>query len=229
MKVNELKRIQNETKNKLIDDINLKECLKDNTFVKQYLEVRDNIQYQEIYQQFLEKLEIGEDGTVFSFFNPYHDRAHKNTHFGLSKCLKYAFYCLESSLEADVIFCEITLYQLLEYLENASNILTDMNYCVGDRKVSNDYGLEVYLNPKNYSVVDGKMIPLTNEKLHLNYDVGDIRIVNGDFIKPKLEIKENNFLENMTPREVNAFFGKEARRILGVLPVKEKVKLKKFN
>lgn len=67
-----------------------KDWLKETEEVKCYLEVLCGLDEKQEFQKFLNRLEIGEDGTVFSPYEEYQDKAHKNTHFGLSRSLNFA-------------------------------------------------------------------------------------------------------------------------------------------
>lgn len=206
-----------------------KDSLEKTEEVKSYLEVTESLMKEQEFQKFLSQLEIGEDGTVFSPYEEYQDRALKNTHFGLSKALNFAIdlirkYKGREIFEDDVEFYMLPYEQFQLYLDNAREILTDMNYVSGDRLFDNEYKYVIHQNPKNYSVVDfEKVFPLSKEKLEQNYDIFHVWVTLDKCFAIEQEMFDSLIVwESLTPREKEAFYGKKAKQILGLIPTKEK-------
>ena len=102
-----------------------------------------------------------------------------------------------------------------------------MKYIEGDRLIPNNYNLKIYENPKNYSVVElNSLLPITEEQLQRSYMVPKIHIVNDHFITEKEVLQNKNIEKTLTPREKEAFYGEQARKILGLLPNIQKKKIK---
>ena len=198
-----------------------KEKLEELEDVKSYLKFLVALEKGNIYRKFLQQLEIGRDGTVFAPYCCNKDKAFSNNHFGLSVILKYVFGYIQKEMDLDTtIGLRVSFDTLEDYVINACEILTDMNYMDGDRTVENDYGLEIYENPKNYSVVDFAAInaerdKFTNEAFKLSYNVPGILIDDYGFVAVN-DINLVNDYNKMTPREKEAFFGTKASKILGL-------------
>ena len=171
-------------------------------------------------KEFINKLEKGIDGTLFAPYDRYGDKAYKTTHFGLSKLLAFAFDLLKKTDTNNTAeYYYISFSQFYNYVENAKNILTDMQYLEGVRLVTNKYNIVVYENPKNYSVVDlNKILPITLKQLRESYLVPDIYTSETGFLVYKDSKKEKSIEEKLTPREYKAFYGIEAKKSLDLAP-----------
>jgi len=217
--------------NKLLLDTSktAKILLEHEKIVMEYLKRIEIIEREQEYQAYLNRLEIGQDGVVFSPYEEHQTNAFKRTHFGLSEILKHAFY-LESILnneqESFLEYYSISFANIQKYIENAYNILTDMNYVEGDRLVKNPYNLEIYENPKNYSLVDFNALqPFNSEKLRISYDVPEVSVMDNYFVAQKESIL--NFKpRGLTKREEDAFYGENAKKSLEYLPSRKKEKIK---
>lgn len=188
--------------------------------IKDYLEQLKVIENEKEYQKFLSELVIGEDGTVFSKQREIVDKSCSNLHFGLSKTLRYALgfiqrYNYEEYQNFSGKF-RISYDDFQNYLDNALVILNDMNYYKGDKLVSNIYGLDIYENPMNYSVVDfRKLTPMDEQKFRMNYNFESVMAGANCFVNLNRFTILDKELEKMSDREFEAFFGKEAQKILG--------------
>lgn len=206
--------------------INLKESLEEKIVVQQYLGVIKRIEDEKAYQRFLNRLEVGNDETVFSPYDEYQDNVHSRRYYGLSRMLKIAFGVVHENRKQDD-YLEISFEQFFNYIENAYEVLTDMNYVSGDRLYQNEYDLELYENPKNYSVVDFKqLLTLTDQELITSFDVYGIIISNNYFIAINDEGLYEEKYVNLTPREREAFYGNKAMKALGILSRKERIRKK---
>ena len=178
------------------------------------------------FQKFIDKIEIGDDGTVFSPYNQYDIKGLKSTHYGLSKMLEFAFDLMNKEvIDNNKDYIEISFDDFYNYTENARRVLTDMNYVSGDRLADNDYGFIIYENPKNYSVVElNSILPISDEELQRSYIVIGIHATNDSFIAKKPLSSYISTYNNFTPREKEAFYGEEAKKALGILQNNIKVK-----
>lgn len=195
----------------------------ENSVIRQYMAAIASIEQQQTYQNFLKTLEIGIDGTVFEQYKEPHTKSF-NMHFGLSSVLEYAFDLLQQESKKELDYYQISFQNILDYIENAKLVLNEMRYIEGDQIAQNQFGLEIYKNPKKYSVVNFKeLIPMTTKQLQAKYDAKGIFIQDNSFIT----MKPNPVTSNLTPREKEAFYGKGAKQTLGITPhkVKEKVKI----
>ncbi len=192
-----------------------------------YLEQIQFIQEQQKYQAFLNNLEIGKDGTVFGPHRRYTDKAFNPMHYKLSVVLDHAFRLCYWNMSNTGIAEEeqnwITFEQLQKYISNANKTLTNMNYILGDRLIKNDYQLEIYENPKNYSIApfDNQIASLlTEEEWNNSYYVPGISLIEdfGFLCFSKDQYKELN-KEHLTPREYEAFYGEHAMIALGLEPI----------
>ena len=104
------------------------------------------------------------------------------------------------------------------YTKNAQDKLQRMYYIEGDKKIVNSFGISVYENPRNYSVVNLKEIypSLTQKRLEEHYNVPGI-VVYPEF--RIFEIQKNYLMDNnsvLSLRVQEAFYGADAQRILGI-------------
>lgn len=207
-----------------------KEALEQTSDVKYYLEVLKNLKKKQEFQKFLSQLEIGEDGTVFSPYEEYPDKSQMNTHFGLARAFHFVVDLIRQYREEDLVllgddeFYFLSFEEFKLYLDNAREILTDMNYVSGDRLFDNEYDYVIHENPRNYSVVDFQsLLPLTNSVLEQNYFLHHVYItLDGCFAIEREMFVSLIVWENLTPREREAFYGEKAKQILGLIPEKEK-------
>ena len=224
----ELLKIKEENKKSLVDAKVAKDSLEKERIVIRYLRELDFIKYEENYQKFLNGLQLGMDGTVFDTYNKDKDNAFKSTHFNLSTILEYAFYLKNIARDECEVDSQlkITFQDLSQYIEHANQVLTDMNYFPGDRLVSNEYGLEIYENPMNYSIVNFNVIMpyLTEEILKMSYNVSFLKLGEQSFWMNSKELTSKMNLERFTPREYEAFFGNGAMKALGIVSKDKKVK-----
>lgn len=204
----------------LMEANNRKKDLEELVVVKDYLEQLKLIDEKQKYQLFLSQLEVGEDGTVFAKRRDIMDKSCSNLHFGLSKTLKYALGFIQR-FNYDEYYNHSGYFRLLyddfqKYLDNAMLILNDMSYYEGDRKVENDYGLEIYENPMNYSVVDFRsLIPFDYKQFRMSYHLNSVMPGSNCFVTLDRFYLSDGDLEKLNSREYEAFFGEEAQRILG--------------
>ena len=104
-----------------------------------------------------------------------------------------------------------------KYASNALNILRDMNHVQGDRLVKNEFNMEIYENPKNYSIVDlEELLPMNNEILKRDYFAFGIEVNDNGFIFKKLAHDIYDLEKNLTLREYDAFYGDESKKIIGI-------------
>ena len=174
------------------------------------------------FGNFLNDLELGEDGTLFSKYDDNKQKGLSSTHYGLSVILRNAFKLL-----TDNGINSISYDSILKYIANAEEKLHQMKYMEGDKKVTNRYGVAVYENSKNYSLVDFKRIipTLTQKKLEMSYNLTGI-VVNESARKfESLDDISFDDKSNLSSREQEAFFGEDA---LLSLDIKKNIKEKVF-
>lgn len=189
--------------------------------VIEYLRNCKLLEEKQSFDSFLNGLELGEDGTLFNKYDDNKQKGLSSTHYGLSIILRNAFRIL---LDNDIKF--VSYDSILKYIANAEEKLHQMKYMEGDKSVSNKYGVVVYENPKNYSLVDFKQIipTLTQRKLEMSYNLTGI-VVNESARKFE-SLDEISFDDkfNLSSREQEAFFGDDALLSLGIKKnIKEKV------
>ena len=189
--------------------------------VIEYLRNCKLLEEKQSFDSFLNGLELGEDGTLFNKYDDNKQNGLSSTHYGLSVILRNAFRIL---LDNDIK--SVSYDSILKYIANAEEKLHQMKYMEGDKSVSNKYGVVVYENPKNYSLVDFKQIipTLTQRKLEMSYNLTGI-VVNESTRKFE-SLDEISFDDksNLSSREQEAFFGEDALLSLGIKKnIKEKV------
>ncbi len=189
--------------------------------VIEYLRNCKLLEEKQSFDSFLNGLELGEDGTLFNKYDDNKQKGLSSTHYGLSVILRNAFRIL---LDNDIK--SVSYDSILKYIANAEEKLHQMKYMEGDKSVSNKYGVVVYENPKNYSLVDFKQIipTLTQRKLEMSYNLTGI-VVNESARKFE-SLDDISFDDkfNLSSREQEAFFGEEALLSLGIKKnIKEKV------
>lgn len=201
--------------------------------VKEYLLDKEQLINNQNCQDYISKLEIGEDGTVFEKSSPDNKK-----HYGLSYLVNCALTLKYLGIENKLgIGLTITFKELSAYLENAQLILSENRKYEKDSLVENAYGLEIYRNPKNIQILtkeeneeledalykSEKNYTLNNvlDKYNVNRSIiyrikyprqdSTIMVVSNDV--PKL-----NFVnpETLSAREKEAFFGETAQKILNV-------------
>lgn len=234
MKKYELDR-KKEINNRFLEElIGARKKLEQTYTVQKYFGVLKNIEKNLECQKYLESLEIGIDGTVFSPYEEYVTNDFKATHFGLSKVLVYAFDLLGRNNKKNgqmEMVSIISFEALMDYVANAREILSDMQYYEGDRTVEGKYGLgivdKIYENPRNYSIVELKeVLPLTNFEFRNNYNVNEVFVEGREFVAlDPVRLSKSDY-EKLTPREREAFYGEGAKKALRVEEVKVKVKTK---
>lgn len=189
--------------------------------VIEYLRNCKLLEEKQSFDSFLNGLELGEDGTLFNKYDDNKQKGLSSTHYGLSIILRNAFRIL---LDNDIK--SVSYDSILKYIANAEEKLHQMKYMEGDKSVSNKYGVVVYENPKNYSLVDFKQIipTLTQRKLEMSYNLTGI-VVNESARKfESLDDKSIDHKFNLSSREQEAFFGDDALLSLGIKKnIKEKV------
>lgn len=189
--------------------------------VIEYLRNCKLLEEKQSFDSFLNGLELGEDGTLFNKYDDNKQKGLSSTHYGLSIILRNAFRIL---LDNDIKF--VSYDSILKYIANAEEKLHQMKYMEGDKSVSNKYGVVVYENPKNYSLVDFKQIipTLTQRELEMSYNLTGI-VVNESARKfESLDDKSIDHKFNLSSREQEAFFGDDALLSLGIKKnIKEKV------
>ncbi len=189
--------------------------------VIEYLRCCKLLEEKQSFGNFLTGLELGEDGTLFNKYDDNKQKGLSSTHYGLSVILRNAFKLLTDSDIKSVSYDSI-----LKYIANAEEKLHQMRYMEGDKKVTNRYGVAVYENPKNYSLVDFKQIipTLTQRKLEMSYNLTEI-VVNESARKfESLDDISFDDKSNLSSREQEAFFGEDALLSLGIKKnIKEKV------
>lgn len=190
--------------------------------VIEYLKNCKLLEEKQSFASFLNGLELGEDGTLFNKYDDNKQKGLNSTHYGLSIILRNAFRIL---LDNDIK--SVSYDSILKYIANAEEKLHQMRYMEGDKKVTNRYGVAVYENPKNYSLVDFKQIipTLTQRKLEMSYNLTGI-VVNESARKFE-SLDEISFDDksNLSSREQEAFFGEDA---LLSLDIKKNIKEKVF-
>ena len=190
--------------------------------VIEYLRNCKLLEEKQSFDSFLNGLELGEDGTLFNKYDDNKQKGLSSTHYGLSVILRNAFRIL---LDNDIK--SVSYDSILKYIANAEEKLHQMKYMEGDKSVSNKYGVVVYENPKNYSLVDFKQIipTLTQRKLEMSYNLTGI-VVNESARKFE-SLDEISFDDksNLSSREQEAFFGEDA---LLSLDIKKNIKEKVF-
>ena len=189
--------------------------------VIEYLRNCKLLEEKQSFDSFLNGLELGEDGTLFNKYDDNKQNGLSSTHYGLSIILRNAFRIL---LDNDIK--SVSYDSILKYITNAEEKLHRMKYMEGDKSVSNKYGVVVYENPKNYSLVDFKQIipTLTQRKLEMSYNLTGI-VVNESARKFE-SLDDISFDDkfNLSSREQEAFFGDDALLSLGIKKnIKEKV------
>ena len=189
--------------------------------VIEYLRNCKLLEEKQSFDSFLNGLELGEDGTLFNKYDDNKQNGLSSTHYGLSIILRNAFRIL---LDNDIK--SVSYDSILKYIANAEEKLHQMKYMEGDKSVSNKYGVVVYENPKNYSLVDFKQIipTLTQRELEMSYNLTGI-VVNESARKfESLDDKSIDDKFNLSSREQEAFFGDDALLSLGIKKnIKEKV------
>lgn len=189
--------------------------------VIEYLRNCKLLEEKQSFDSFLNGLELGEDGTLFNKYDDNKQKGLSSTHYGLSIILRNAFRIL---LDNDIK--SVSYDSILKYIANAEEKLHQMKYMEGDKSVSNKYGVVVYENPKNYSLVDFKQIipTLTQRKLEMSYNLTGIAV--NESARKFESLDEISFDDkfNLSSREQEAFFGDDALLSLGIKKnIKEKV------
>lgn len=212
-------KVKNQSDLKSIHD-NIESLLAEPKVIE-YLRCCKLLEEKQSFGNFLNDLELGEDGTLFSKYDDNKQKGLSSTHYGLSVILRNAFKLL-----TDNGINSISYDSILKYIANAEEKLHQMKYMEGDKRVSNKYGVVVYENPKNYSLVDFKQIipTLTQKKLEMSYNLTGI-VVNESARKFE-SLDEISFDDksNLSFREQEAFFGEDALLSLGIKKnIKEKV------
>lgn len=210
---NELNVVKNAVESSISFTENLINKLELNPTVIDYLEKLELLKRLERKKSFLNELEVGEDGTFFTSSQKYFQKGLSSTHFGLSTILTNAFSLLSISSKKVLSYEEIDAYT-----KNAQDKLQRMYYIEGDKKIVNSFGISVYENPRNYSVVNLKEIypSLTQKGLEEHYNVPGI-VVYPEF--RIFEIQKNYLMDNnsiLSLRVQEAFYGADAQRILGI-------------
>ena len=211
---NELNVVKNAVESSISFTENLINKLELNPTVIDYLEKLKLLKRLEQKKKFLNELEIGEDGTFFNSSQKYFQKGLSSTYFGLSIILANAFSLLSTCSSKKLLSYE----EVIAYTKNAQEKLQRMYYIEGDKKIANSFGLDVYENPKNYSVIDFEEICpfLTQKKLEDHYNIPGI------VIRPELRFFEINkeylMNENLNiPLRIReAFYGIDAQKILGI-------------
>lgn len=250
MKADKLEQIKTKTTdiyNSLKKEKELKENKKE---IQEYLENLKKLQKEEKYKTFLNELEIGEDGTVFEKYEEIINKSMSKYHYGLIEVLRHIEYLkylnfkennndisLDEYNEKFKKNTEISFDELTLYAKHAEKVLNNMNYYEGDKIAENEYGIEIYENPKKYSVIDiNKLIKLsspvlqilTNEELMYNYKINEFKIELDYIFKVKQEKSITSInTDKLTPREFEAFYGVDAQNILNLNPVKLNKNLEK--
>lgn len=215
----------NELKDKNQNDLKLIhsniESLLDEPKVIEYLQSCKLLEDKQSLDKFLNSLELGEDGTLFNKYDDNKQKGLSSTHYGLSVILRNAFKLLTDN---DINF--VSYDTILKYIANAEEKLHQMKYMEGDKKVTNRYGIVVYENPRNYSLVNFEQIipTLTQEKLEMSYNLSGI-IVNES--AKRFECLEGITFDdksNLSSRGEEAFLGDDALLSLCIKKnIKEKV------
>lgn len=173
---------------------------------------------------------ISEDETVFA---PYYDAPNKScsrNHFGLSDVLEYALFLVHDYNYRELgfvsVYTKLSFDSFQKYLDNAILVLNDMRYYDGDRLIENNYGLEVYNNPKNYSVVNFReLMPLDDKQFRRSYNLDCIMVENNSFVTLSTIFVSDSKLKGLSFREYEVFFGEGALKALGIFSENVKKKL----
>ena len=211
---NKLNIVKNDVESSISVTENLINKLELNPTVIDYLEKLKLLKKLEQKKKFINELEIGEDGTFFTSSQKYSQKGLSSTYFGLSIILTNAFNLLSICSSKKLL----SYKEIVAYTKNAQEKLQRMYYIEGYKKITNSFGLDVYENPQNYSVIDFEEIclSLTQKKLEEHYNVPGI------VIRPELRTFEinNEYLMEENPdlplRIQEAFYGIDAQRILGI-------------
>lgn len=190
--------------------------------IKDYLEELKILESQRDKLVFFNKLEVGNDGTIFE------EKLEKSTYTieTLEEFIRYVFSVkyYNKDYQKDKPM-QLTFSSLVEYDNNATETLQEMIKYEDEKPIVNSYGIELYSNPKNrYSFVDSNLLKkcvfepsMFSLKLQLaSYEMKDVEVRNQTVILHN----SSNFLpidiSSLSMREQNAFFGEKAQRILGV-------------
>lgn len=231
MNVNELEEIKNEIINKYQLYDKKIEALKKHEYIQKFLQYQNQFHQLKAYQEYLKKLEIGEDGTLFSseICEPKNEYGLKFL-FNSALTLKY----LHSDKMPNTGL-KITVEELLMYLKNADSLLKRKKKYDDDLRENNPYNLEIIKNPSKNKVLKdteyqellkGLQNSLKNDYLYSilkKYNVPSQIIYKKDLLsKPTMflvlarNIKHLEFVDPnlLTKREEDAFFGEQAKKIL---------------
>lgn len=214
------------------------ERMQKNPVIQLYLEEQENLKRISTYQQYLEQVEIGEDGTIFENKNSSKPKYYTLSHlFNCILSLKYY-----GSDQAPNTGISITYSEFLLYLDTVQTLLNRNKKYEGDKKIANPYGLEIYQNPVNIKVLQPKEESI-KETLKNNTNHFAIAKMLEDFnVNRAILLKSNSTLntsfflvlprdikkidlikiEKLTEREKEAFFGEEVQKILGVTLAEKK-------
>ncbi len=212
-------KVKNQSDLKSIHD-NIESLLAEPKVIE-YLRCCKLLKEKQSFGNFLNGLELGEDGSLFSKYDDNKQKGLSSTHYGLSVILRNAFKLLTDNGIKSVSYDSI-----LKYIANAEEKLHQMRYMEGDKKVTNRYGVAVYENPRNYSLVDFEQIipTLTQRKLEMSYNLSGIIV---DESARRFECLEGSTFDdksNLSSREKEAFLGEDALLSLGIKKnIKEKV------
>lgn len=200
--------------------------------IQNYLRELEKKKFQKKYQKFINSLIVGEDGTIFGCIDQQ-----RYATILLSDFIQYAlslkYYDKNSQVNCH---CEISYTELIEYERNAQQVLREMKGYKDDEYLENPYNLKVYRNPRGIKFCLES--PLLNNCLFASsyYSLSDeLRnrgmkeiivtedekiILTDQWIKGEYHRGFSNFtpidIKKLKMREQNAFFGKEAQRILNV-------------
>ena len=212
-------KVKNQSDLKSIHD-NIESLLAEPKVIE-YLRCCKLLEEKQSFGNFLNDLELGEDGTLFSKYDDNKQKGLSSTHYGLSVILRNAFKLL-----TDNGINSISYDSILKYIANAEEKLHQMKYMEGDKKVTNRYGVAVYENPRNYSLVDfEQVIPtLTQKKLEMSYNLSGIVVNESARRFGCIEGSTFDDKSNLSSREKEAFLGDDALLSLGIKKnIKEKV------
>ena len=185
------------------------------------------------YREYIEELQIGEDGTVFGA---------KSKNIQKNYSLSFLFNCALSlkyygSDKKEDTGLSLTVKEFILYLENAEQILRSLKKYPNDLIENNPYNLNIIKNPKSTKVLEeseyleflkGIRNTKKNDMLYtvlLKYNVSPAVIYKKDksqkpstFMVLSRNIRQLDLIniKNLTSREQNAFFGLEAQQILNV-------------
>lgn len=201
--------------------------------IQNYLKEVESKGYQQEYQQFLNRLEVGEDGTIFAPHNKY-----RYTTLGLSEFINYAFtlkYYGKQAAGNSNPYMFLTFNEISEYSESTQNILRQMKKYPDEKVVENPYHLDIYANPReNFQCAESDLLknciyaPTVysfQEELERE-GMADLVVDNRE---KKIIVRDDHLLRvfhysdfdpvdisTLSMREQEAFFGEEAQRIFGV-------------